>query len=404
MKKTLTLLTSAIFMLVTFVACNNNDEYTAETPGTPDVPLTNVTLNQATATLSIGGTVQLTATISPENATNRNVTWLSSNTSVATVNNSGVVTAVSAGTAIITVTTQDGNHIARCTITVSPANVPVTSITLPATSSVNIGGTITLTATVLPANASNQNVTWSSNSTSVATVNNSGVVTGVSEGTAAITATTQDGGFTATSTVTVSSPLPMTGCNQNPPGWGESLGTVRFYTSQEWTITNGTITQIWSDAVTATNCQKTTFAGGATDNFNADCRSNPNFPGDLFSWCAVMRFADILCPPDQGWRVPSTQDFRNLDIAMGGTGNVRWGAQFVQFVQNNYITRWGGAFGGFCDSGGSLTVQNTWGNYWSLSDLNVTQADRLTFSSGGEIHPQGSGGNKANGFALRCVR
>ena len=168
-----------------------------------DVPVTGVSLNTSTLNLIEGGTDTLTATVEPNNATNRNVTWSSDNPSVATVNN-GVVSAVSEGTATITVTAQgNSTKSASCTVTVTAAAVPVTGVTLNKTStSLYVGDTETLTATVEPSDATNKNVTWNTSDTSVATVNN-GVVTAVSAGTATITVTTADGGFTDTCTVTV---------------------------------------------------------------------------------------------------------------------------------------------------------------------------------------------------------
>lgn len=91
-----------------------------------NVAVTGVSVSPTSTTLSASGTQQLTATISPSNATNQNKTWSSSNTSVATVNSSGLVTAVAAGTATITVTTQDGNFTANATITVSSGSVTIT--------------------------------------------------------------------------------------------------------------------------------------------------------------------------------------------------------------------------------------------------------------------------------------
>jgi uncharacterized protein YjdB len=117
------------------------------------------------------------------------------------VSSSGVVTAVSAGSAVIRATTGSGNLTATCTITI---RVPVTSIRIsPTTTTVNTGSTKPFTATVLPSNATNKTVSWSSDNTSVATVNSLGVVTGISAGSTMIRAQTVDGGFAATSTVTV---------------------------------------------------------------------------------------------------------------------------------------------------------------------------------------------------------
>ena len=87
---------------------------------TVNVPVTGVSLNKTSGTLYPGDTETLTATVSPSNATNKSVTWKSSNTGVATVSSSGIVTAVSAGSATITVTTQDGNKTASYSLTVKP--------------------------------------------------------------------------------------------------------------------------------------------------------------------------------------------------------------------------------------------------------------------------------------------
>ena len=170
-----------------------------------NVPVTGVSLNTSTLNLIEGGTGTLIATVEPSNATNKNVTWESSTKSVATVDANGLVTAVSAGTATITVTTEDGNKTASCTVTVT---VPVTGVTLSQTQASlyynRTPSTLTLTATVTPDNATNKDVTWTSSNPSAATVNQNGVVTAVAPGTAVITVTTVDGGFTATCTVTVS--------------------------------------------------------------------------------------------------------------------------------------------------------------------------------------------------------
>jgi uncharacterized protein YjdB len=166
-----------------------------------------VSLNKSTTTIAIGGTETLTATEAPTNATNQNVTWYSLNSTVASVSPSGVVTGIAAGTAAIEVRTVDGNYMAACAVTVTSTVVPVTSVSLKTTTSIVVGGTETLAATVAPANATNQNVTWFSRNTAVATVSPGGAVTGISVGTTIIDVFTVDGSKTAPCTVTV---LPQT--------------------------------------------------------------------------------------------------------------------------------------------------------------------------------------------------
>ena len=167
------------------------------------VAVTGVTLNKSTLSLEVGSSETLTQTIAPSNATTKGVSWSSNRPGVARVEADGKVTAVSAGSATITVTTDDGEKTATCVVTVSAATVAVTGVTLSApTLSLEVGVSGSLTAIIAPENASNKNVTWNSSRRSVATVNG-GVVTAVGVGTTTITVTTADGNKTATCAVTV---------------------------------------------------------------------------------------------------------------------------------------------------------------------------------------------------------
>lgn len=169
------------------------------------VAVTGVTLDKTSLSIEAGQTAQLTATVQPGNADNQSVTWSSSDNNVVSVDATGKITANAKGSATITVTTADGGKTATCTVTVTEpaAPVAVTGVTLNKNNTtIYTGRTETLTATIQPADATNKAVTWTSDNTGVATVNN-GVVTGVSVGSATITAKTADGGFTATCTVTV---------------------------------------------------------------------------------------------------------------------------------------------------------------------------------------------------------
>lgn len=169
------------------------------------VPVTGVTLDKQEATLEVGKSLDLKETVQPESATNKNVTWTSSDEKIAKVDN-GQVTAVSAGTAEITVITVDGNKTATCNVTVTAAPVNVTGVTLDKqTATLKSGGSLTLQATVAPTNAINKNVSWSSSDIKVATVDSNGVVKAVAPGKATITVTTQDGSKTAQCVVTVES-------------------------------------------------------------------------------------------------------------------------------------------------------------------------------------------------------
>ena len=234
------------------------------------VPVSQITLNKAETSISVGNSETLTATVAPENAANKALTWASSDEDVATVAPDGTVTAVKAGAATITATAADGsgksavckvtvtggttppahehrygdwskdgtNHWHECTDaacpnqsesikdkaahiydddadttcnvcgyvrTVTPEIVPVSQITLnKAETSISVGNSETLTATVTPENAANKALKWASSDEDVATVAPDGTVTAVKAGAATITATAADGsGKSATCTVTV---------------------------------------------------------------------------------------------------------------------------------------------------------------------------------------------------------
>ena len=201
MWKALAVLTAIALFGSAFTACKSDDDDDDD-----DVPVTGVSLDKTSAELEVGGTLTLTATVEPANATNQNVSWSSSDKNVATVAN-GTVKAVAAGSAVITVKTADGGKEAKCTVTVkektAEGNVSVTGVSLDKTSAeLEVGGTLALTKTIEPANATNQNVSWSSSNVEVATVEN-GTVTAKAAGTAVITVKTADGGKEAACTVTV---------------------------------------------------------------------------------------------------------------------------------------------------------------------------------------------------------
>ena len=159
-----------------------------------------ISFNKTSVSLKAGETVTLTATVKPDDATDKTVTWSTSDASVATVND-GVVTAKKVGTA--TITAKAGDKSATCEITV--VATPVTAVTLNKTSaSLKAGETVTLTATVKPDDATDKTVTWGSSDESVAKVEN-GIVTAIGKGLSTITA--KAGDTSATCMVTVSVPV-----------------------------------------------------------------------------------------------------------------------------------------------------------------------------------------------------
>ena len=198
------LLVAAVLLTTSFWSCSKDEEPVPE-PTPPVVSVTGVTLNKTSTSIQVGGTETLTATVSPKDAANKKVTWKSSNAAIASVDANGKVTGVKAGEATITVTTEDGGKTATCKVTVSDKEIKVTGVKLnKSETNLLVSGNETLTATVLPEDATNQNVTWKSDKPEIATVDANGKVTAVKVGEATITVTTEDGGKTATCKVTVS--------------------------------------------------------------------------------------------------------------------------------------------------------------------------------------------------------
>jgi uncharacterized protein YjdB len=156
--------------------------------------------------LFVGNEGSMYAIVQPDNATNKDVTWTSSKPGVATVDTKGTVIAVGVGETVITVKTDDGGFTATCTVTVTEK--PVVSVTgvmfnNPNSMTLLVGNEGYLFAVVLPVDATNKDVTWTSSKPGVATVDTKGTVTAVGVGETVITVKTADGDFTATCTVTV---------------------------------------------------------------------------------------------------------------------------------------------------------------------------------------------------------
>ena len=177
----------------------------------------NITLDKTTLEMTLGDDpVTLTTTITPENATDKSLIWSSSDERVATVDENGKVTAIGAGNATITVKTKDGEKTATCEVTVKAKVIAVTDVTLDKSSlELTEGDSEILTAIIAPDNASNKEVTWESDKTSVATVDENGKVTAIGAGTATITVKTKDGEKTATCDLTVK-PKPVPDPKINP--------------------------------------------------------------------------------------------------------------------------------------------------------------------------------------------
>ena len=195
MKRILPFIALAAVTVLSVFSCQQEPE---------EIRVASISLSKSTLELTVGDQASLDATISPDNATNKRIRWSSSKESVATVTPDGIVEAVSAGTAFITATSEGSGVNAKCEITVKEKVISVTGIALNKTSlSLTEGEEFTLEATVTPDNATNKEISWTSDNEAVATVSAEGLVKALRAGTASITATTVDQGKTASCAVTV---------------------------------------------------------------------------------------------------------------------------------------------------------------------------------------------------------
>ena len=205
--------------------------------------------------LTVGGSETLAAAVLPSGQT---VTWTSQNDSIASVDSNGKVTAKAPGSTTITakITVGGKEYTDSCSVTVTQGNVPVTGVTVsPTSGTVAINGTLPLTANIQPSNATNKAVTWKSLNESIATVDQSGRVTGKAAGNATILVTTADGGRSATCAVTVTaSTVPVTGVTVSPTSGTVAInGTLQLTANiQPSNATNKAVTWTSSNTSIAT--------------------------------------------------------------------------------------------------------------------------------------------------------
>ena len=230
------------------------------------IPVTSISVYGAGGSSIINtdnGTLQLYATVLPSNATNSAVTWsVADGTGHALISSSGLVTAVNNGTVTATATATDGSGIhGSMVITLSNQTVPVTSVSVTGAGGSSVittdNGTLQLTASILPSNATNKTVTWNvTNGTGQATINSSGLLSAVSNGTVTARATATDGtGIYGTLTITISNQIvPVTSISVTGAGGATIItadnGTLQLTANVlpsaatdktvTWTITNGT--------------------------------------------------------------------------------------------------------------------------------------------------------------------
>jgi uncharacterized protein (TIGR02145 family) len=365
------------------VGCNNGGETPEER--TKTIAVTGVGLDKTTIALVEEDTATLTATVTPETASNKAVTWSSDDSTIATVDENGLVTAVKAGSATITVTTDDGEMTADCEVTVAAKVIEVTGVTLNKSTLLLLAleATETLTATVTPETATDKAVTWSSDDSTIATVDENGLITAVKAGSATITVTTADGSYTADCAVTVQGVLingiVWASANVDAPGtfaakpedfgmfyqWGKNVG---------WSAT---------DPLTSSN-DDTTW-------------DESSFSGE--EWTS----ANDPCP--DGWQVPSLADIEALtdESKVTNTWTKQDGVNGRLFVdQKTEKSIFLPAAGERVYSSSDLAAVGSSGIYWSGTPGSATTGYYLLV---GAWRVEFSIDTYRNhGLAVRCVR
>ena len=226
------------------------------------IEVESIELSNNTLDLTEGDTETLVATVKPDNATDKTVQWRTSDKSIATVSDNGLVTALKAGN--VTITASCGDKSDNCNVTINPKEVPVSSVTLSSGSlTLTVGESASLVATVLPENASDKTVIWSSSNTSVATVDNTGKVTGSGSGSSIITASC--GGKTAMCNITVKpATVSVTGVSLDHSTLSMTEGDTQALTatvfpsnatnkSVTWSSDNNTVATVSSSGVVSAN-------------------------------------------------------------------------------------------------------------------------------------------------------
>lgn len=299
------------------------------------VAVTSVLLDKTTYKFTqTGNTLQLTATVKPDDASYPTVSWTSSNNSIATVNNSGLVTCKGYGDATITATA-DGKS-ATCKVTLDPIRVQSVSIAQDKYT-IEKSKTVQLTATVSPSDATYPTITWQSSNTSVATVSTTGVVTGKSGGSVTITATAD--GKSATCTVAVIETGTVTDID------GNSYKTVKI--GNQWWMAENLKCYNYDSQSEHPNRRISLF-GGAVDMTNKSNWGDTEYSSALsatqisklgLSYTVQAALGLTTTETDQsytnrqgicpnGWHIPTSAEWRTLFKAIGAETNDYWGGEY----------------------------------------------------------------------------
>ena len=421
---------SILSLILIFTGCKEDD---------PTVKVINVSLNETSLNMAPSETQNLTATITPADATNKKVSWTSSNSDVATVDGNGKITAIKEGSATINVVTDDGAKTASCSVTVITNKVAVTGVTIdPESISILEGSSEQLTAEVKPENADNKKVSWSSDKTDIATVDNEGNVKGVSVGKAKITVTTEDGEKTATCTVNVTAEIFGSFTDSRDGNIYKSIEIG----NQIWMAENLKYLPADADVSGPDRGSKTepyyyVYDYNGTDKEAAKATENYKTYGVLYNWAAAMAKSESsnsipsgvqgICP--EGWHLPSDAEWTALEnyliangynydgstegnkiaIAMAEpglwrdyqvTGTIGNSANYPEYANKSGFSALPGGYRLVDGVFYGITTSSVW---WSSTEDNKDDAYYWLLY---HIRSYLSGYNDDNGrgFSVRCVR
>ena len=298
--------------------------------------LTSVTVAPPTASVAVGATVALTATVKDAQGnvmTGQTATWSTSNGSYATVNGNGLVTGVSAGSATITATSSGKSGSASITVTSAPPPPPmVTTVTVsPSTASITVGATVTLSATVKDALGNvmtGQSIAWSTSNAAAATANSNGVVTGIAAASATIMATCS--GKTGSSAVTVTPAPPP------PPPAGTLLFQENFedanLASRGWYDNTGALLSTTEHIVGSNSSAEYRFLVGATGPTSGGSQRHKFTPTNSFYLSYYVKYSANWVGSNQLYHPHEFQVMSTLDGDYDGPSN----GYMVLYVEQNY--------------------------------------------------------------------
>lgn len=295
-----------IFGALCLIYSSCTKEETVEIKEKTPILIESISTPEAVKTLNIGETFQIQINIKPQTADNQTISFKSSDENIASISAGGLVKALAAGNATITVTSEEGQHTATCNIIVRANTIHVSSISLDYTTlRIEPNESKTIETTILPEDATNKNVTWYSDNIEIATVDNNGLVSGIKEGTTTVVATTVDGAKYAECIVNVTTIPDPNACIDKA---GRVYKTVKIG-DQVWMAENLAYLPVVGKPGDKGGYYVYDYLGYDID--EAKATENYKKHGVLYSYTQ----AKASCP--KGWHIPSDEEWKTLEKFIG---------------------------------------------------------------------------------------